>query len=60
MEQISDGIEQISGVVQNTAASAQESTAISDQLSEQAHHMDKLVRRFKLFGMTEIQENFED
>jgi len=51
LEQVSEGIEQISGVVQNTAASAQESTAISDQLSEQAHHMDKLVRRFKLFGM---------
>ena len=60
LEQISDGIEQISGVVQNTAASAQESTAISDQLSEQAHHMDKLVRRFKLFGMSGTQEVFED
>ena len=60
LEQITDGIEQISGVVQNTAASAEESTAISDQLSEQAYHMDKLVRRFKLFGMSGVQENFED
>lgn len=60
LEQISEGIEQISGVVQNTAASAEESTAISDQLSEQAYHMDKLVRRFKLFGMKGEQENFEE
>jgi len=60
LEQISEGIEQISGVVQNTAASAEESTAISDQLSEQAYHMDKLVRRFKLFGMEGNQENFEE
>ena len=60
LEQISEGIEQISGVVQNTAASAEESTAISEQLSEEAHHMDKLVRRFKLFGMTGKQEKFDD
>lgn len=60
LEQVSEGIEQISGVVQNTAASAQESTAISDQLSEQAHHLDKLVRRFKLFGMIGAQEMFAD
>ena len=59
LEQISGGIEQISGVVQNTAASAEESTAISDQLSEQAHHLDRLVRRFKLFGMKGKQESFE-
>lgn len=50
LEQITGGIEQISGVVQNTAASAEESTAISEQLSEQAHHMDNLVHRFKVFS----------
>lgn len=60
LEQISDGIEQISGVVQNTAASAEESTAISEQLSEEAIHMDKLVHRFKLFGMTGKQESFDE
>ena len=60
LEQITEGIEQISGVVQNTAASAEESTAISDQLSEQAYHMDKLVRRFKLFGMKGVQEHFDE
>ena len=59
LEQISVGIEQISGVVQNTAASAEESTAISIQLSEQAHHMDNLVHRFKLFSMKDQQETFE-
>lgn len=60
LEQVSMGIEQISGVVQSTAASAEESTAISEQLSEEAHHLDKLVRRFKLFGQTYAQEHFED
>ena len=60
LEQVSGGIEQISGVVQNTAASAQESTAISDQLSEQAQHLDRLVRRFKLFGMKGQHEKFEE
>ncbi len=60
LEQISEGIEQISGVVQNTAASAEESTAISEQLSDEAQQMDKLVRRFRLFGMTGVQENFDE
>ncbi len=60
LEQISDGIEQISGVVQNTAASAEESTAISEQLSGEAQQLAKLVRRFKLFGQTGVQESFDD
>lgn len=60
LEQITGGIEQISGVVQNTAASAEESSAISDQLSDEAHNLDKLVRRFKLFGQDENTEKFED
>lgn len=59
LEQISVGIDQISSVVQNTAASAEESTAISIQLSEQAHHMDNLVRKFILFAREDQQENFE-
>ena len=50
LEQISEGIEQISGVVQNTAASAEESAAIGETLLDEAHQMDKLVARFKLFA----------
>ena len=60
LQQISEGIEQISGVVQNTAASAEESTAISEELSGQAVQMDKLVRRFRLFGRTYSQESFDE
>lgn len=58
LEQIGVGIDQISGVVQNTAASAEESTAVSIQLSEQAHHMDNLVHKFKLFAGENQKENF--
>ena len=50
LEQISEGIEQISGVVQNTAASAEESAAIGETLLDEAHQMDKLVDKFKLFA----------
>ena len=50
LEQISEGIEQISGVVQNTAASAEESAAIGETLLDEAHQMDKLIDRFKLFA----------
>ncbi len=60
LQQISEGIEQISGVVQNTAASAEESTAISEELSGQAVQMDKLVRRFRLFGQECSQESFDE
>ena len=50
LEQISEGIEQISGVVQNTAASAEESAAIGETLLEEAHQMDLLIGKFKLFA----------
>ena len=50
LEQISEGIEQISGVVQNTAASAEESAAIGETLLGEAHQMDELIAKFKLFA----------
>ena len=53
LAQIEAGIEQISGVTQNTAAAAQESNAISTQLSEKADELDELVRRFKLYSAVE-------
>ena len=49
LEQIGQGIEQLSGVVQGTAASSEENTAISINLAEDADKMNERVNRFKLF-----------
>lgn len=49
LQQVEQGIEQISSVVQNTAGSAEESSAISEQLSDKAEELNSLVQRFKLF-----------
>lgn len=38
-----------SNIVQNTAATSEESAAVSERLSEDAKKLDNLVRRFKLF-----------
>ena len=49
LEQISQGIEQLSGVVQGNAASSEENTAISINLAEGAAKMQDRVNIFKLF-----------
>ena len=49
LEQIGQGIEQLSGVVQGTAASSEENTAISINLAEGADKMNERGNRFKLF-----------
>ncbi len=49
LEQIGQGIEQLSGVVQGTAASAEENTAISVNLAEESSKMNDRVNIFKLF-----------
>ena len=49
LEQISQGIEQLSGVVQGNAASSEENTAISINLAEGAAKMHDRVNIFKLF-----------
>ena len=49
LEQIGQGIEQLSGVVQGNAASAEENTAISINLAEGAAKMHDRVNIFKLF-----------
>ena len=49
LEQIGQGIEQLSGVVQGNAASSQENTAISINLAEGASKMHDRVNIFKLF-----------
>ena len=49
LEQIGQGIEQLSGVVQGNAASSEENTAISINLAEGAAKMQNRVNIFKLF-----------
>lgn len=48
MRQAEIGINQISGVVQSNAATAQEASAISQELSAQAQMLDQLIGQFKL------------
>ena len=49
LEQVGQGIEQLSGVVQDNAASSEENTAISINLAEGAAKMLNRVNIFKLF-----------
>ena len=49
LEQIGQGIDQLSGVVQGNAASSEENTAISINLAEGAAKMHDRVNIFKLF-----------
>ena len=49
LQQIGQGIEQLSGVVQGNAASSEENTAISVNLAEGAAKMQDRVKIFKLF-----------
>jgi len=46
--QITQGIDQISSVVQNNSATAEQSAAASEELSSQAQIMQELIRQFKL------------
>lgn len=48
MKQIEEGIEQITGVVQNNSAAAQETSATSEELSAQSETLNSLVQQFKL------------
>lgn len=48
IKQVTIGIEQISTVVQTNSATAEESAAASEELSSQAHALNKMVGRFKL------------
>ena len=50
LEQVNQGIDQLSAAVQNTASSSEESVAISEQLSAKAEELDTLVRKFKLYA----------
>ena len=50
LEQVNQGIDQLSAAVQNTTSSSEESAAISEQLSAKAEELDTLVRKFKLYA----------
>ena len=50
LEQVNQGIDQLSAAVQNTVSSSEESAAISEQLSAKAEELDTLVRKFKLYA----------
>ncbi|QAT43620.1 methyl-accepting chemotaxis protein [Aminipila luticellarii] len=48
LKQTLDGVEQISSVVQTNAATAEESSAASDELSKQAHALQGVASQFKI------------
>lgn len=48
ISQVTEGISQISGVVQNTSATSEQSAATAQDLSNQSRLMNELVRRFQL------------
>ncbi len=50
MDEIDRGIEMISNVVQNNSATAQESSAVSVELSEQSESLNKLIGQFTISG----------
>ncbi|WP_051192151.1 methyl-accepting chemotaxis protein [Butyrivibrio sp. VCB2001] len=50
MDEIDKGIEMISNVVQNNSATAQESSAVSLELSEQSESLNNLIGQFTING----------
>lgn len=48
LRQTLDGVEQISSVVQTNAATAEESSAASDELSKQANSLQNIASQFKI------------
>ncbi|MCR5403377.1 MAG: methyl-accepting chemotaxis protein [Butyrivibrio sp.] len=50
MEEIDKGIEMISNVVQSNSATAQESSAVSIELSEQSESLNRLIGQFTISG----------
>ncbi|HCT91127.1 MAG TPA: hypothetical protein DF613_07080, partial [Lachnospiraceae bacterium] len=50
ISQVTEGISQISTVVQSNSASSQESAAVSAELFDQVHLLEEQTKRFKLKG----------
>lgn len=48
IQQITQGMDQVSAVVQNNTATAQESSASSEELSSQASLLQEMVNKFTL------------
>ena len=48
IDQVTQGVNQISGVVQTNSATAEESAAASEELSGQAQVLKELVEKFQL------------
>lgn len=49
LEQVEEGVNQISVVTSNNAASSEECSAISEELAARAQELDSLVNKFKLY-----------
>lgn len=49
LQQVEEGIDQISLVTQQNAAASEECSAVSEELAARAEELDSLVARFKLF-----------
>ena len=49
LQQVEEGVNQISMVTSNNAASSEECSAISEELAARAQELDSLVNRFKLY-----------
>lgn len=58
IRQVTQGVDQISGIVQTNSATAEESAAASEELSGQAQMLKNLVGRFKLKGGEARQETW--
>ncbi len=58
ISQITEGIDQISGVVQNNSATSEQSAAASEELSSQASLLKGLVASFRLKQGTNAQSAF--
>lgn len=56
VSQVTQGIDQISSVVQTNSATAEQSAAASEELSGQAQIMKGLVQRFKLYDGAAVDE----
>ncbi len=54
--QVTQGVDQISSVVQTNSATAEESAAASEELSGQAHLLKDLISSFKFRGRDEYSE----
>ncbi|MBR5577919.1 MAG: MCP four helix bundle domain-containing protein [Lachnospiraceae bacterium] len=50
LQQVEEGVNQISVVTSNNAASSEECSAISEELAARAQELDSLVNRFKLYA----------